>query len=137
MTGTFKDKPLDERKSLVRAMIERMARAYGVNKKALSQHLDCNRNVINNWVYYGRIPYEQLDTCHRVTGVSLDWLMYGYECSQIPQHAESEEIKSIVEHALKCGVELDLIDSNYHNAIDQLSHKITQDLHQQFDIKKR
>lgn len=137
MIDSFKDKPLEERKPIVRAMLERMARAYGINKRSLAKHLGHGRSVVNNWVYYGRIPFEQLDTCHRVTGVSLDWLLYGDESANIPEPASGDQIKALVENALNCGVELNLISSNYDNAIEQLSSKVSQDLHQQFDIKNR
>lgn len=134
----FKDKPLDERKPLVRAMLERMARAYGINKRSMAKYLGCARSVVNNWVYYGRIPFEQLDACHRVTGVSLEWLLYGDDESNIiPEPASQDEIRSIVEKALNCGVELNLVTSNYDNSIEQLGRKISQDLHQQFIIKNR
>jgi hypothetical protein len=54
----FKDQPLKTRKLLVEAMVARMAQAYGIQKKELPTFLDCQKSLVNNWVFYGRIPYD-------------------------------------------------------------------------------
>ena len=73
----FKDKPLESRKALVKEIVARMAQAYGIKKKELPAFLDCQKSLVNNWGFYGRIPYDYLDQCHHKTGISMDWLLYG------------------------------------------------------------
>lgn len=134
---SFKDLPLEERKTQVKAMVQRMADAYGIKKSALAIHIDCNKNVINNWGYYGRIPYEQLHECSELTGVSVDWLIRGEKppTLSIEERLESvAEIKAMQEKILEDGAEYDMIATQQPAAIKMLSSKFEKDLRKHFDL---
>ena len=124
----FKHKPLEIRKTLVKAMALRMAQAYGVKKKALPELLDCQKSVINNWGYYGRIPFEYLDQCHDKTGASMDWLLYG----NIPKFKMTDQkltqLQEIVAKLFLDGDDFNMITENYPGAGKQLSDKLEKDL---------
>lgn len=132
----FKDQPLVEKKALVRAMIERMARAYGVNKKDLPHLLQCSRNVMNNWVYYARVPLEQLDICRHQTGVSMDWLMYGDDAPQ-DELLPSEQLQSIINKVFEHSIALELISTHSADAINHISHKLSKDIVTNFALSTR
>ncbi len=96
----FKDNPLTQRKQQVKAMVARMAEAYNVEKKALPERLGTQKNVINNWGYYGRIPYEHLYHCHQVTGASMDWLLTGSTAKVSLTTEQREHLSQLVAESL-------------------------------------
>ncbi len=114
-------------------MIERMARAYGVNKKDLPPVIDCSRNVMNNWVYYGRIPLEQLDMCREQTGANMDWLMYGDQ-TQDKDNLPLEQLKTIVGVLFDHSLALELITADSPDAITHLTNKIGKDIIANFNL---
>ena len=124
----FKNKPLETRKTLVKAMVIRMAQAYGVKKSALPELIDCQKNVINNWGYYGRIPYEYLDQCSDATGISMDWLL----CGNVPQFELTDqklaELRTTIAKLFADGDDYGMITSNYFGAIKQMENKFEKDL---------
>jgi hypothetical protein len=124
----FKDNPLEVRKGLVKAMVARMAQAYGIKKKELPTLLGCQKNAVNNWGYYGRIPYEQLDQCHEKTGVSMDWLLYGDAAifDMTPQKLAG--LQAIITQLLKDGIDFEMIGEQYSGAGKQLCHKLEKEL---------
>lgn len=124
----FKNKPLSIRKTLVKAMVSRMAQAYGIKKKALVELIDCQRSVINNWGYYGRIPYEHLDNCHEETGESMDWLLYGERPAFEVSGQKFTELQQLTAKLFTDGCDFNMISENYPGANRQLSAKLEQDL---------
>lgn len=124
----FKHKPIEVRKSLVKAMVARMAQAYGVQKKELPKTINCQKAVINNWAYYGRIPYDHLDQCHTMTGVTMDWLLYG----QLPRfnitQQKHHELQTIINKLFVDGEDFNIIKQCYPGATKQLRDKLEKDL---------
>lgn len=124
----LKDKPTDDKKQLVKAIIGRLAQAYGVEKTALPQVLGCQKNVINNWGYYGRIPFDHLFHCHETTGVSMDWLLSG---EQQPVKFNDKHLSALTDIAAKLvadGLDFNMISERYPGATEQLTRKFTKDL---------
>lgn len=124
----FKDKPLATRKLLVKTMVVRMAEAYGVDKAALPEVTGCQKNVINNWSYYGRIPYEHLYHCHEVTGISMDYLLHGEQPPVNLTGTQVNELKSLMQRLLEDGIDFCFINEQKSGAIKQLEDKYGKDL---------
>ena len=124
----FKDKPLETRKVLVKEIVVRMAQAYGIEKKALPKFLNCQKSLVNNWGFYGRIPYNYLDECHHKTGVSMDWLLYGEKRKADISPEKLEELNPTISRVFTDGVEYKMISENYAGAGDQLTGKLELDL---------
>jgi hypothetical protein len=124
----FKHKPLEARKALVKAIIARMAKAYGVKKKELPDLINCQKSVINNWGYYGRVPYDHLDQCHEKTGVSMDWLLYGdtLQFEMTPQM--QAELNILIAQLFIDGHDYGMITQTYAGAIEQLKNKFKNDI---------
>jgi hypothetical protein len=124
----FKDQPLKTRKLLVEAMVARMAQAYGIQKKELPTFLDCQKSLVNNWVFYGRIPYDYLDQCHHKTGVSMDWLLYGEKPKFEISPEQLAQLNPTIESVITDGFEFKIISENYAGAGKQLTGKLEIDL---------
>lgn len=128
----FKDEPKKTQKALIKAMVDRMTQAYGVDKKGLGVIFGCPVNTINNWVYYTRIPHEQLEQCHHETGASMDWLMFN---EQAPTQAQTklaalqvDELKDLIKSAITGAQGYSLLDFKYPEAVEQLTDKLVSDL---------
>lgn len=126
----FKDRPLEERKPLVKAMVERMARAYGIKKSALPEFLGCTKGLVNNWTYYGRIPFDYLQACSVATGVSMDWLLHGTVPKQALAESDLMALQEMLLQVLKDGLDYGMIVENYPGALKQMSGKFSKDLEQ-------
>jgi hypothetical protein len=124
----FKDKPLETRKVLVKEIVGRMAEAYGIKRKELSKFLNCQKSLVNNWGFYGRIPYDYLDQCHHKTGVTMDWLLYGEKAKVEMSPEKLEELNPTISRVFTDGVEYKMISENYAGAGDQLTGKLEKDL---------
>jgi hypothetical protein len=124
----IEDEAIEQKKARVKAMVDRMMQAYDVDKKQLAIMFDCKANVINNWIYYGRIPLEQLEQCRHSTGVTLDWLMYGE--APKPELTEQNvlELKSIMKALITGAVDYSIIALKYTGACDQLMDKLEIDI---------
>lgn len=133
----FKDLPLETRKQQVKVILQRLAQAYGVKKSALPEVLGNTKNVMNNWIYYGRIPFDQLLTCYEVTGVSIDWLINGKEPEPMSTDDKLDlvlKIKSLQNKVLDDGSEYGLIKQGQPGAIDLLGNKFEKDLKRLFEL---
>jgi hypothetical protein len=124
----IEDEAIEHKKARVKAMVERMMQAYGVDKKQLAIMFDCKGNVINNWIYYGRIPLEQLEQCRHSTGVTLDWLMYGEAPKPELTDQNIKELKFIMEGLITGAVDYSIITLKYKGAIEQLMDKLEVDV---------
>lgn len=124
----FRDKPLDERKALVKAMVARMAEAYKIKKSQLAAQLGCSPGVINSWVYYGRTPFEYLVRCKEETGVSVDWLLFGSQPAKQLTRNDIETLKTIQAKVLEDGIKYAMISEQYQGALNQLSTKYSDDI---------
>jgi hypothetical protein len=124
----FKEKSLDERKPLVKAMVARMAQAYAIKKSGLPEQLNCSKGLVNNWSYYGRIPYDYLEQCRLDTGVSLDWLMYGVTPVKSLTAQDVAELNEVHVKVLGDGVNYAMISECYEGAITQLTAKYEKDI---------
>lgn len=137
MMKPFEELPDEERKRLIKAMLQRMAEAYGIERKELKQHLNTTKNVVNNWTYYMRIPFDQLLECSIKTGVSLDWLIKG-EIPKVMTHDQKlehmESIISIQDNVLTTGIEFGVIKVTSEDAKAILKHKFDSDLRQLLNI---
>ena len=124
----FKDQPLETKKIQVKAMVARMAQAYGIKKKELPTLLDCQKSQVNNWGYYGRPPYDQLDQCSEKTGVSMGWLLYG-EKPKIELTAQSvAQLRIIITKLFADGADYNMIEQVYPGATKQLAQKFESDI---------
>lgn len=124
----FKDRPLEERKVLVKAMVARMAGAYGVKRSALPTILGISRGLVNNWGYHGRIPYDYIERCKAETGISTDWILYGIESVKPITDAEVAKLSDAQDDVLVDGVRYGMITECYDGAIKQLSNKYKTDI---------
>lgn len=119
----------------IRAMIERMQQAYGVDKKQLADVFGCKENTINNWVYYRRIPFEQLQQCRKATGHSMDWLMFGtQQDTQAPPMNESQLIaliRGILSDSIEFGALLEPYQGSHQNVANKLFKEIMKSQQQQ------
>jgi hypothetical protein len=124
----FKDKPLDERKQLVKAMVARIAKAYAIKKSDLPKQLNCSKGLVNNWSYYGRIPYDYLEQCRLDTGATMDWLMYGVEPVKSLAVEDVAALNAVHIKVLDDGVNYGMISECYQGGIDQLTTKYKKDV---------
>lgn len=124
----FKQLPIETRKAKVKAMTDRMAQAYGVKKSDLPQHLGCSKSVVNNWAYYGRIPFDYLEACQASTGVSIDWLLFGRQFPRMLDKGEIKGLSHVLNQLLNDGIEYGLISEQHQGALDQLVDKFGKDL---------
>ncbi len=124
----FKDRPLEERKSLVKAMVARMAIAYGVKKSELPEVLGCSSGLINNWGYHGRIPYDYIEKCRAQTGISTDWLLYGVESVKSIMDTDITELSDVQAKVLADGLRYGMIAECYDGATKQLSDTFKADI---------
>lgn len=118
----------EQKKTLIKEMVLRMAIAYGVPKKQLHDCLGCTRAVVNNWAYYQRIPYDYLEICSAKTGASMDWLLYGIEPACRLTDKDILLIRKSHETVLKDGVAYGFIAEQHNGAICRLVDKFTNDL---------
>ncbi len=128
MQFPFSQLPLEQRKQLVKAMLERMAKAYGVKKSALHELLGCSYGLVNNWAYHGRIPYDYLDACCKATGASMDWLLYGQTPMQNLHSEDIEWLSAQHQKILQDGVEYGMITVQASNTIERMVGKFKKDL---------
>lgn len=128
MQKSFSCQPLDTRKKLVKAMVGRMANAYGVKKSALHGFLGCTAGLVNNWVYHGRIPYDYLEACSLTTGVSMDWLLYGETPGQRLHSEDIDWLAAQHEKVLKDGLEYGMIEVESQSVIARMVKKFKKDL---------
>lgn len=124
----FKDRPLEERKKLVKDMVARMAGAYGVKKSDLPEKLECSSGLINNWGYHGRIPYDYIERCRLETGVSTDWILYGVESVKSILDADINELSAAQSKVLADGLRYGMIKECYDGATNQLSSTFKSDI---------
>lgn len=122
------EQAVPEEKKRIKAAIARIAASYGVGKKDLPAIFDCTPNVVNNWVYFGRIPLAQLEKCKKDTGANIDWQLYGTPQTQTKLVIDVDELKKVVKAALLSAVAFDLIEFKTPGACDQLTAKLSNDL---------
>lgn len=105
-----------------------MAHAYDIKKSNLPEFLGVTKGLVNNWAYYGRIPFDYLTECSEKTGVSMDWLLHG----TVPDKSLSEHDKlalaAILAQVLKDGLDYGMIEENYQGALQQLQSKFEKDI---------
>lgn len=133
----FSELPEDEQKRLIKAMLKRMADAYGIKRSELPARLGTNKNTVNNWTYYMRVPFEQMFDCARITGVSFDWLLSGEEVAPMSHDEKIQtvsEVKSMHRKVLDDGVEYGVISQNTDNGVDLLVNKFERDLKRHFKL---
>ena len=133
-------KTTQEVKDEIRGMLERLCIAYDVSRKELPEIFGVGAKSINNWVHYGRRPYDQIRECHLKTGISIDWLMCGTKNSQPvlvdnSVHNDVDEIMNIINTAFKGAVEYKTIDFRYDDAKVNLLEKLKSDLNQWYEMK--
>ena len=119
----------------IRAMIERMRQAYDVDKKDLPRIFGVEPKSINNWVHYGRRPYEQMRQCHLSTGASMDWLHFGIESQSSLTQKDIRHILSLMQDALKGAVDYKTLTFRYPDARENLIEKFKNDLEKWFGEK--
>jgi hypothetical protein len=124
----FKDLPLETRKPLVKAMVGRMAEAYGIKRKELPKFLNCQKSLVSNWGYYGRIPYDYLDQCSLQTGVAMDWLVYDEKLKVELTADNLIQLRATIAKLFVDGLEYKMIAQLYPAAIKQLSQKFEKDV---------
>lgn len=105
-----------------------MAQAYDVEKKNLPQVLGCQKNVINNWGYYGRIPFDHLYQCVETTGVSMDWLLHGKQLQSKITETQLASLQSLAQQLINDGLDFNMIAEAYPGAKNQLLAKLEKDL---------
>jgi hypothetical protein len=123
-----KNKNEDAKKELAKSMVARLALAYGVKKKALPALLGCSKNAVNNWGYYGRVPFEQLEQCHIRTGVSMDWLLYAQTGKNGFSLQQVNELTTIMTRLVSDAIEFLIIKPVSAQACAQLTSKLQKDL---------
>lgn len=128
MQDTFKALPLDDRKAQVKAITQRMAQAYNIRRSDLPSIVGCTSNVMNNWVYYGRIPYEELHQCQQQTGASLDWLIYGEKAIPRLTQTERAELEAMVATLLDDAIEYEMLAELHGDSINMLINKFQKTL---------
>lgn len=88
----------------IKAIVERMAVAYKVEKAALPGILGCKRSTIANWAHYCRLPNEHLLQCSVDTGASIDWLIFAKApiatISPVKAAVIEDEVTRVVKDAL-------------------------------------
>lgn len=124
----FKNRPLEERQKLVKAIVSRIAAAYGVKKTALPAKFECSAGLINNWGYHGRIPHDYIEKCRIETGISTDWLLYGVETVKPIMNADMDELSEAQAKVLEDGVRYGMITECYDGAIQQLNKTFQSDI---------
>ena len=118
----FKNKPLKERRIIVRSIIARILKAYRVgNVTALAQLLDCNVGTIKNWGCSGRLPMDPILQCHFNTGVSLSWLMQTPRVISDPNPDEVKRLAEFLASELDIAVRNQLIVEKSDNGLDILA----------------
>lgn len=118
---------IKSRKARVKAMVDRMAQAYGVQKKDLAEILGCQDNAINNWVYYARTPLTELEQCHHETGASMDWLLLNKSPNHFITPNEKAELKALSDEAINNGIEFNLVQAGCNDGVSLLSGKLITD----------
>lgn len=125
----FKDKPLEERKKLVRLVVARMLKAYKLeNTKALAGKLECTHGAIKNWGSAGRIPMDPLFQCHSDTGISMDWLIHGEPPVMVFDHDKVEQLTMHLNTELSSAVRYQLIEEKRKGCIDSLVSGLSESL---------
>ncbi len=118
----FKSKPLEERRRLVRLVVARLVKAYGLGSvKELTTVFDCSYGAIKNWGSAGRVPLDPMFQCHFETGVSLDWLMHGEDPAVLFSPKKVDALSLHLAGELASGVRFQLIDEKCEGGIDMLS----------------
>jgi hypothetical protein len=68
----------EQRQRWMRDIVNRMMKAWGVTEqKGLAEILGIHGNTPSNWIQKKAVPWTVIYTCHKMTGVSLDWLYDG------------------------------------------------------------
>lgn len=114
----------DANKATAKAIIARMAKAYDVDKQQLPGLIDSQMNTINNWVYYGRIPYRKVLLCSQQTGESIDWLVTGMVTSRFNIQQQSTELTSKVHQIIDDCVDYGIISASSDQGIRRMKYKI-------------
>lgn len=118
-----------EEKDRVRGMVDRMTAAYGVDKKDLPEIIETPIGTINNWVHFGRKPFDQMVKCSQDTGVTLDWLIKG-EANEKPTLNDTDiaALLDIVKSAINGAVAYETLQFCYPDAGEKLLKKLQKDL---------
>ncbi|MFT4926146.1 MAG: hypothetical protein ACI8WB_002244 [Phenylobacterium sp.] len=133
---TFKQKPLDQRRKLVRLIIARLLKAYGLDKpKELVEIFNCTYGAIKNWGSSGRVPLDPLFQCHFETGVSLDWLMNGKAPATEYDQKKVDALTAFLNSEMASGVRYKLIEEKCDNGVTMLSEGLSASLLDWMDIK--
>ena len=127
-TAYIQDLSVKERKVLAVAITSRMMQAYEVSKQLeMASLLGCAKNTISNWGTQGTIPWTMIERCHRDTGKSIEWLLYGKTGRDLTMQ-QRDKLKKQVTAVFVEGIGYKMIESMEDDAVERLSTKLTEDL---------
>jgi hypothetical protein len=118
----------EETKARIKAAIARIAEAYGVDKKQLLVIFGCKANVVNNWVYFGRIPFPHLERCKDKTGASIDWLLYGEQPAVFVSADSLVALQQLANQSIDAGIGFGLIKSGSADGSTLLANRMLKDV---------
>lgn len=118
----------DETKARIKAAIARIAQAYDVDKKQLLEIFDCTANVVNNWVYFGRIPIAHLERCKAKTGASIDWQLYGEQPAVFVSQDGLAALQQLANQSIDEGIGFGLVKSGSADGSTLLANKMIKDV---------
>lgn len=99
----------EAQKEWVRAIVDRMCEAYGLEGKGLKEQLAdklglTSAGTVKSWIYNRRIPFHAMVTCKQDVDCSFDWLLTG-KAPNVDFNVEVRELltEKLVEHLFNAG----------------------------------
>jgi hypothetical protein len=131
---TFARLSLAVRRQRVRAMIDRMQAAYGLNNnQQLAAIIGCHAGTITNWGTCGWVPLSALFACHQATGQSMDWLLDGRSATEVFLAGQWQAHTAVVAAELKRMKDFGLISDFNQHIVGRLALKLLEQLNDVFN----
>lgn len=103
----------------------KIVKAYQVDEQQLPDLIGSQVNTINNWVYYGRIPYRKILLCSQQTGESIDWLVTGMMTNRFSMRQQTTELTAKIDQIIDDCVDYGIITASSDQGIGRMKYKIS------------
>ncbi|MDP2565760.1 helix-turn-helix domain-containing protein [Pseudoalteromonas marina] len=131
-------KKCDEKSNMVKAIINRMCIAYGLEGRDIRGQLADKLGVrsagtVKSWVYNCRVPYDAMLICKADVGCSLDWLLTGEPPLREYGFAIGEKMVSSIKEHLHNSTRYQLLSSE--SGITAVAENIISDIESNLNMK--
>lgn len=119
----FANYPIEQRRKIVRGIVNRMKLAYGVDsKQALAQYFGVMYSTLKSWEFNGHMPLAYIVQCHEETGMTLDWLVHTVKLKSLnkPTHSQVAELAAIIHSDIAYSISYGFISVKNETGLNNL-----------------